>query len=396
MIQGIFNSNQGIVGERVGDFASAMLQINPTGEALLLALSSGMTRTGCQDTAFTWYEDVYQPGRQDVTTTGTGVTVGVADGSNYIPNMILLVEETGEHMFVSATNGNSLTVRRGFAGTTVVALTTSMHVQLIGNAHEEASNRPTAITQQGHPRSNVTQIFRNAWAVSGTATAVKFRTGNKVAQNRQHCAQYHAEDIERSFLWGRKHIETINGRPFRTSDGILTQISQYGGVVETANTGSTAGNLSRVDLEDFMRRIFAKNIKGQPNERIAFCGDIVLQVLNQMAMLDGTYYLKAEETKLGIKITTLLTPFGTLKLMTHPMMSVNPIWAHELYVLHPGGINKRILRDTFEQNYDQNGNKLNGVDADEGIVTTELGFECKAAQTMGIFRNIQKAVKSAA
>lgn len=33
-IQGIFASNQGIQGERVGDFSSAILMTNPTGRSL--------------------------------------------------------------------------------------------------------------------------------------------------------------------------------------------------------------------------------------------------------------------------------------------------------------------------------------------------------------------------
>src|SRR3546814_19891228 len=58
-----------------------------------------------------------------------------------------------------------------------------------------ASDMPTAVTQQGHPRMNYTQIFRNGWAISGTAKAVKFLTGSKLAHNKKMCASYHAEDM---------------------------------------------------------------------------------------------------------------------------------------------------------------------------------------------------------
>jgi hypothetical protein len=138
--------------------------------------------------------------------------------------------------------------------------------------------------------------------------------------------------------------------------------------------------------------VFTYNVKGQPNERVAFCGNMALKVINRMAFLDGDYQIKAEETKLGIKITEFVTPFGTLKLMTHSMMNENPVWSKEVYALHPGAIKKRVLRDTFPENYDKHGNGVAGVDADEGAITSEMGIQCGAARVMGIYRNLTTAV----
>lgn len=391
-VQGIFASNQGIVGERVGDFASAMLMTDPTGNAPLLGLTSGMPKESAADTTFHWNEDGHEPGRQAIVAGGTTNQITVDDGSFYVPNTILLVEETGEHVFVVSAAANVLTVIRGLAGTTVTSVNNTMHVQKIGNAFEEASSMPTPVTQQGAPRFNFTQIFRNGWAISGTAKAVKFTTGSKLAYNKQMCATYHAEDIERSFIWGKKAITTLNNKQFRLTDGILTQIETYGGTVKSAATGGNAGDLSRGDLEDFVQDVFSFNIKGQPNERVAFVGNKALAVVNRMAFLDGTYNFAQGETKLGIKITEVTTPFGTLKLMTHSLMNENPVWTHEMYVMHPGGIKKRMLRDTFPENYDKHGNGVAGKDADEGAITTEGGIQVGAAKTMGIYRNLKKAV----
>jgi hypothetical protein len=394
MIQGIFASNQGIVGDRVGDFASAILQINPTGSALMLALTSGMQKSGATDTLFSWFEDVHQPGRQAIASGGTSTTIVVADGSNYVPMQILMVEETGEYVLVTAVSGNSLTVVRQLGGTSLVSVTNVMHTQLIGNAHEEGSAMPTAVTQQGTHRVNYTQIFRNSWAVTETAKAVNFRTGNKVAKSKRDAALYHSEDMERSIVWGVKDVRTVNNKPFRTTDGIKAQVINYGGTVVDCASGSTSGNYSRVDFEDAIRRIFSKNIKGQPNERIAIGGDITLQVLNQMTALDGTNYYETGETQVGIAVTKIITPFGKLSLMTHPLMNENPVWQKELYVLHPGAIRRRMLRETQDESYDTNGNRILGADAAQGVMTTEMGMEVGAGQTMGIIRNMAVARKS--
>lgn len=396
MIQGIFASNQAIVGDRVGDFSSTILRYQPTGTSLLLALTSGMTKANAGDTVFTWFEDSHQSGRAAIADGGTTTQITVDDGSFYIPGTVLMIEETGEHALVTAVAGNVLTVIRGLAGTAIVAVNNTMHVQQIGNAHEEASGMPTAVTQQGAPRMNYVQIFRNSWAISGTAKAVAYRTGSKLAKNKAEAASFHAEDIERAILWGRKHIGTLNGKQFRMTDGVKAQIENYGGVVESAATGGVPGNYSRSDFEDFIRRVFASNVKGMPNERIALGGDQVLAVLNQMTMLDGTYTISQGETKVGIAVTTIQTPFGSLKLMTHPLMNENPMWQKELYVMHPGSIRKRVLRETNSEGYDENGKRIQGKDADEGVITSELGVEVGGAKIMGVLKNVSKAVKSTA
>jgi hypothetical protein len=397
-IKGIFTSHQGIVGERSGDFASSILYYYPTGQAQMFAISAGIPTVGAGDTTFHWYEDSHISGRQPIASGGTTTSIVVTDGSFYVPNQILLVEETGEYVFTTQVSGNTLTVIRGLGGTAIVSVTNSMHLQLIGNAHEEASEKPVAVTQQGAPRSNLVQIWRNAWAISGTAKAVKYRTGDKLAKSKRECAMYHSEDMERSMLWGKKHLGTLNGNQFRLTDGVVTQIESYGGVVASAATdsgsGPVAGDLSLKDLTEFVRQVFSTSVKGQPNERIVYNGDIVLQALQHMTLADSVYNIEFAESSVGIKVGSLVTAFGTLKLLTHPMMNESPVWRNEMYVLHPGGLRKRMLRDTFEDDYDKSGSRANGIDADEGMMTTEGGMEVGGARTMGIYRNIQRGVKS--
>lgn len=397
-VQGIFTSNQGIVGDRVGDFSSAVLQIYPTGTALMLALSSGMQKKAAGDTIFNWYEDAHISGRSAITGGGLTTAVTVADTSNWVPGSILMVEETGEYMLVTALAGLTVTVIRGLAGTAITSVSNGMNFYAVGNAREEASGLPTAVTQSGHPRLNYTQIFRNGWAISGTAKAIKFQTGNRTAKNKADCGMYHAEDMEKAMLWGKKHLGQLNGKQFRMTDGIVTQIEQYGGVVATAaskvNGNATPGYLSLADFNEWMRQVFKRQIKGQPNERIAIGGDQVVAVINRCVQLDSVYQITQGESKVGISVWTIVCPFGTLKLMTHPLMNESPYWASQLYALHPGGIAKRVLRDTFNEDYDNNGNRIVGKDADEGAMTTEMGIEVGGAATMGIMRNITAAVKS--
>lgn len=389
-IKGIFASHSNIVGARRGDFASAILQTNPTGNAPMLALSSGMMSRGLGDTVATWFEENHLSGRIGVTNNAsTGTAFTVDDSTQVIAGQIYYVESTGEVVFIEGISSSSATVTRGFGGTTNTALDgsgTTKYMQLIGTASEEGSSKPTAIANLGYPRFNYAQIFRNAWDVTGTAKAVQFHTGDIVAKNKADASLFHAEGIERASFWGVKAMGVMNGQPFRTMDGVKQQIQTN---VEVQSGSVKWSNHFRPFFQD----IFATNIKGQPNERIAFCGNTVLAVLDDCARLDSQINLVPGATSWGMNIHTFTTPFGTVKLLSHPLFNENPTFTKELVVMHPAAVEYRWLRKTFSDDYDTNGTRL-GVDGDFGVITSELTFCYKAEKTAGWFSGIDTAAAS--
>ena len=83
-VPGVFASDRNIPGTRRGDFASAILQVFPTGTAPLFALTAGMPSRGASDPVVTWFEEVKIPGRFKVTNTpGTGTSITVDDGRKH-------------------------------------------------------------------------------------------------------------------------------------------------------------------------------------------------------------------------------------------------------------------------------------------------------------------------
>lgn len=388
-VAGIFQSHQHIAGERTGDFESALLFAQRGGMTPLLAISAGFDSEDATDTVVTWFEENHLEGRAEVAGTITSgvTTLVVVDGSPYMEGVIFDVEATGEHIMVTAISGNSLTIVRGFAGTTAASITDAGFLHRIGNAREEASSMPTPIANQGAPRVNVTQIFRNAWGITGTANAVTYRSGNKLAKNKRDAAGFHAEDKERAMLWGKKHIGMLNGKPLRTMDGIISQVEQYGGTILTPG----GGNISLKVLRDHIRQLFAFNIKGLPNERTSFCGDLALQVFSEAAEIDGTHQFVTEADVYGLKVHKFVSPFGTLKLMTHPMFNMNPTKANDVLTIHPGAIKRRILRPTMENSIDPQA--ASGVDAKQGDFIAE---ECITVGIGKVHGYIDQAVTAVA
>lgn len=395
-IRGLFASHSGIVGERVGDLASRVLMLGYTGTAPLLALSSGMPKEAAGDTSFSWVEDSHISGNTKATATvaSNATTLTVEDSNIWTVNSILMNQATGEYMLITGiTSKTSVDVLRAVGGTTAAAVTNNDRLQHVGTAYEEGGGKPQAVTQKGESRSNFVQIFKNGWAITGTAKAVKFHTGSQLAYNRSQALGYHVEDLERAFIFGRPYQTTLNNKPFRMSGGIVYNIEQFGGLVESANVGG-AGKMNLDGILNFMRRIFDRNVKGMPNERIAFTGSTVVELIQRMVRYDTRYQITAGEDRYGIKVMKLLGFNGDLTLATHPLFTENTTWGNELHVYHPGLIKKRVLRDSWEETFGQGASNNNGVDAEEGFIAIETGFQVQAVQTMGIMRNITEAVAS--
>jgi len=385
-VKGVFASDSGIQGGKTGDFASAMLMTQPTGSAPMLALTSGMESMDASDTVVTWFEENHMAGRATITNNAAlTTTLILADASQIVPGATILIETTGEYVFVDAVAGNTLTVTRGLGGSTITAIdgtVTPVGAQKIGTAQEEGSSKPVSIANLGFPVFNYMQTFRNAWDVTGTAQAVQYRTGDIKAKNKADAAILHAEDIERSMLFGIRAIGTNNGKPFRTMHGVTNQI--------TTNVQAQGANTTWDILNSFLQAIFEKNIKGKPNERIAFCGNTVISVINKIAQLNGTIDIKIGETEFGLKVNKWLTPYGDVSLMTHALFNESPLWTKDLLILHPGAMRTRWLRRTFNDDYDKSGTRA-GVDADYGVLTSEMCLEYRAQQTAGYFTGIDTA-----
>lgn len=396
MIRGLFLSHSGLIGEQQQDISSRVLMTGPGGTAPLLALTAGMPTEKTNQTNWSWIEDSHIAGSQVVTTGGNAAATSLIVNSLgiWVANTVIINQDTGEHMLITAVTEatNTITVIRGIAGTTAATVSTNHVLQSIGTAHAEASAKPDAVAQQGEMLTNYVQIFKNAWAISGTARAVGFITGDKMAKNKNDCFYYHAEDIERAFWFGRSGIMVVGGKQLRLTNGVIAQIEGYGGLVTSANTGSSAGDLSFIDFLDFMRQIFDVKVKGMPNERIAYTSSYVMLQIHKMILQDSTYQISGGMTRYGFAVYDIVGLNGSLKMIVHPLMSESAKWRHEIYVIHPGLITKKVLRTTWSREY--GGDSDGGVDAVEGYIGDELGLEVKGARAMGIYRNIQDGVAS--
>lgn len=379
MLPGIFTSNSGINGERVDSFANRIYKFGYAGTAPMLALSSGMARNQLKAKIVHWFEEEEYSGHVDIiNNAGTGTTLVLKSGT-VLPKSILFIESTGERMLVTATAGTTLTVQRGFAGTSITSINgsvTNVGAYVIGSAFEEASDAPQPMLTVGAPMLNYSQIFRDSWANSRSAEKINWHTGDKVAKNKQDAIANHAKGIERALMFGAKSMFTVDGQQDSTMDGLVNMIKTN--VQTVAN-----GELDLNTLIDFIATLFEYNVDGMPQERVAFCGNNVISVINKLILNRNEIRLTVGQTDYGIKTNVIRTAFGDLTLLTHPMFNASPVWRNNLLVYHPGACCLDYMDDAIISD-----STPPGMDGSKYTITSELTMEYTCEKTAGILSNI--------
>lgn len=262
---------------------------------------------------------------------------------------------------------------------------TSPEAYQVGNAYEEASIRPQALGINPVRITNLTQIFRNTWAISGSADAVQVIAGDGTAsENRQDCAAFHAADIEKAIFFGQKSQGFRNGQPFRTMDGLISVVSNiayYPPSYAAPNVYAAGATTTNDQLEAMLDPVFDQATDPKiANERLLFVGGKARVVLNNIGKKSGVYQLMDGATSWGLQFSTMKLARGTFRIIEHPLFNSNPNWARYAVAVDLSTFNLAYLGNRKTQNNEFNQNKVavdNGIDAVGGTLLTEVTTEIK-------------------
>lgn len=404
MTTGVFNTGNFAQDLAKKSFAAMITRLMPNGSAPLFGLTSLLpSETAVQIEHGFFTKTMLFP--EMVTTAislAASTTVTVASTANILPGMIMRVNSTGENVIVNTVDSaTQVTVTRG-VGTVAAADTTNTdELYQVGNAFEESSVRPNALNLIPVRITNLTQIFRNTWAISDTARAVEVIAGEtNVAESRQDCAAFHAADIEKALFFGQKSSGTRNGQPFRTMDGLISIVGNvayyppsYGGVTNINTAGATT---TWTQLETMLDPVFDQTTdpKGA-NERTLFVGGKAMLVLNNIGRLNGTYQLVDGQTNWGLQFKTLTTSRGKFRIIEHPLFNSNSTWAKMAVGVDLATFRLAYLGDrktkSREFNMDGKTAQDNGIDAVGGTLTTELTCVIKNPPANTVIENLTAA-----
>lgn len=406
MTIGIFQTSQMTTDLAKKSFAAMITRLMPNGVAPLFGLTSMLSsETALQVEHGFFTKTMIFPEMKINLAAGYiagAITFEVDSTANLLPGMIMRNERTGENVIINSISSlTTVTVSRGVGTVAAAAINDNDDFYQVGNAFEEASVRPSASTIIPVRVTNLTQIFRNTWAVSGSAKATEVIAGEgNMAESRSDCAAFHAADIEKALFFGQKSQGTRNGMPFRTCAGLIAMIEDttfyppvYAGVVNSFTAGATT---NWTQLEGFLDPVFNQATDPKSaNERVLFCGGKAKVVLNNIGRLNGVYQLVDGQTNWGLQFSTLTTSRGKFRLIEHPLFNSNATWAKMAVGVDLATFNLAYLAGRKTQNLEFNtkGDQAqdNGIDAVGGTLTTELTTVIKNAPANVVLRNLTAA-----
>lgn len=421
---GMVGTGQFTADERPKNWRQKILELYPNGDAPLTAIMSKLKSESTDDPEFKWFEKDLASQAGTITeiytdsNMSTVYTTGAAVGKTYYIKVAeafvgecraghqLLLRDSDDVtkdvnvkvMDTLANGANSMiTVKMLEAEQTANDLTAVDRALIIGNINPEGGDMPPGVSYGQDTYYNYTQIFRTPLSITRTAQKTKLRTGPKYQNMKKEALELHSIEMEKALIWSvRTEFTGANGKPERTSGGLMYFIRNYGGIVDDYRSSSdvTAGTSWLNGGEDWLNEQLRKIFRYGSRERLAFVGDKTVLAIQKLIKNSAgiSYSLTSSTESYGLAVTKWITPFGTINMMTHPLFSYEPSNQKAMLLLDVGKMVYRYIDDTtfFKDGENQNTGHLRRDSTDEEWLT-EAGYEFHHAKCFGFLDGFGEA-----
>jgi hypothetical protein len=235
--------------------------ISPYETPLLDALGDPMRSV--RSTSHQWMEDELLPNKDiiddDAISNPTSETqFDVAHGSRFRIGDQIKIEGSAELMLVTNVSSNTLTVTRGYSGTTPQALVDAQVVNILGNAALEGAEKPAARFTNRIRRNNFTQIFTASVEVSGSDMAAsQIGLADEMDFQKQERLRELLRDLENTVINGGQPSANPQGSDSvrRTMKGIIPHLASN--IFSVGQSGfPTGANLDEEKINYVLRKIW--------------------------------------------------------------------------------------------------------------------------------------------
>ncbi|MHC4226896.1 MAG: SU10 major capsid protein [Planctomycetota bacterium] len=290
--------------------------ISPYETSLLNALGDPMRET--TSTHHEWLEDELLPNKDAIndstyTDPSTDTDFVVDNGSRFRVGDQIQVESSEELMLVTAIATDTLTVVRGYAGTTAESLADNQVINILGNAALEGSDKPSARFTNRTRCGNYTQIFTAAVEVSGTDMAAsQLGLSDEMDYQKQERLREMVRDLENTVINGGQPASNPEGSGSvrRSMKGIVQHISTN--VFNTGDSGFPTGTgLDEAKINYVLRQIW-ENSSG--NVDLIVVGGYQKRQINAFCADSRSY--GASDTTFTDLISVYESDFGVCKIVT--------------------------------------------------------------------------------
>lgn len=333
--------------------------------------------------AYFHLEDDQQPLFVTVSDAGglsdSDTTMGVAagHGARVVANMILYVERTEEMIRVTARATDSLTIVRGFGGTTAAAINDAEEIRIQSMADTDGNTAPAAISGEPTSITNYSQIFKTAWDVTGRAQETEVYGPNEWSRLEQQHAGTVMRFKEQAYL-------TSNGRA-------STEPTATGGLPYwvTTNVTNAGGALDENSWNSWLRTWLRRNV-GQKSLCV-LAGELVTAALAGFAR-DAIRYA-ADDSVIGINcgkyraengMIVTIHPHGMLTAAYSSVTGANKGWPGWAF-----GINYSKLGEcTFRKLKRQQNIQTPGTDGRKDGLIEDAGLQLVSEQHHAIYKGV--------
>jgi hypothetical protein len=277
-------------------------------EAPLTALTMKLRTVSAISPKVEWLEDDYLPRSDTVNgtfTTVTHATVAMDNISYFRVGDMIKSTQTGEVMRVTAISGNDIIITRGIGSTSAAAIDDGVTFLIIGNANAENSTMRTVKTQKKVAQYNYTQIFRWEFGASGTLQASELYGGDDLAYQQRVAGKQFRIQMEMSYLFGERDIDTTGAGAIRYTGGIIEKISTN---VDTVQT------ITSVLLETFLR----DGMRYGPARKMLFASREIVSMLSEIAT--AKIETRPTDKSFPLALTEYVSPHGKVYIATHNLL----------------------------------------------------------------------------
>ncbi|MBP7053120.1 MAG: DUF5309 family protein [Phycisphaerae bacterium] len=302
--------------ELAEDVADVVGLISPQETPLLDALGDPLREA--TSIHHEWLEDELLPNKDAINDStwsnpAADTTFNVDNGSRFRIGDQVQVEGSEELMFVAAVSGDTLTVVRGYAGTTAESLADNAVLNILGNAALEGDDRPNARFTTRVRCGNYTQIFTSAVEVSGSDMAAsQIGLADEMDYQKQERLREMVRDLENTVVNGGQPVADPQGSGTvrRTMRGIIQHLSTN--IFHAGDSGFPSGaDLDEAKINYVLRKIW-ENSSG--NVDLIVVGGFQKRKINAFCSDSRSY--GANDTKFTDMVGIYESDFGVCRIVT--------------------------------------------------------------------------------
>ena len=290
--------------------------VSPYETPLLNALGDPMREA--TSTHHEWLEDELLPNKDAVNDStfsdpSADTDFVVDNGSRFRIGDQIQIEGSEELMLVTGISTNTLTVVRGYAGTTAEDLADNQIINILGNAALEGADKPNARFTNRSRCGNYTQIFTATVEVSGSDLAAsQLGLADEMDNQKQSRLRELVRDLENTVINAGQPASNPEGSGSvrRSMKGIIQHLSTN--IFHTGDSDFPSGtDLDEAKINYVLRKIW-ENSSGNVN--LIVVGGFQKRKINAFCSDSRAY--GANDTTFTDMIGIYESDFGVCKIVT--------------------------------------------------------------------------------